>query len=251
MFNRTHNPSISTVAALILLFAVSACSAQSASDSVGGDAYADDSTYDYLEPFNRAMFSVNMTLDGMVVKPVTQVYRFVPQWGRNRVSNFLDNMSAPISFTNSVLQLDPENAFTVFWRFVFNTTLGVGGLFDIATELGVPQSRKEDFGQTLGHYGIGPNGYIVLPFIGPSTTRDSIGRAVDFFGDPFYYALEEDEIYARIAATAIDSRSRIMPAYDNLIRDSVDPYATIRSLYMQKRAADIANSKSKSYEDQQ
>ena len=208
-----------------------------------GDASYEDpysaENVDPLEPLNRGIFAFNRGVDVVVIKPVTQLYRgIVPEVGRKGVSNFLSNLSSPVVFLNSVLQGDPEQSFTTLWRFLLNSTLGVGGLFDFAGYYGI-QNRQEDFGQTMGHYGVGSGAYIVLPFIGPSSARDVVGRVVDVVSDPLTWTVSDGWLYARTGATVIDTRSRNFDVIEDIFKNSVDPYATIRTGYLQKRAADV------------
>lgn len=196
---------------------------------------------DPLEPFNRAVFRFNEFVDSLLLKPVTTVYRaVVPEIGREGVSNFLSNLKAPVTIANSILQGDPGNAFTSFWRFVLNTTFGIGGVFDFAGYYGIHE-RQEDFAQTMGVYGAGSGAYLVLPILGPSSTRDLFGRVVDVFSDPFFYWFTDEENIARAVATGIDTRSENYELIDNVYRDSLDPYATFRSGYLQKRQAEVEN----------
>ncbi len=197
---------------------------------------------DPLEPFNRAMHEFNYTIDGAILRPVAQIYRgVVPEKGRELVSNFLDNLYTPLVFANSVLQLDPDNSFASFWRFFLNTTAGIGGLFDVASEAGL-KNRPADFGQTLAIYGVEPGPYVVLPIIGPCNGRDSVGRIGDAFMNPFNY-VDTGVSIAMWTATAIDKRSTNMKLIDDVYSSSLDPYSTFRSGYTQKRAADIRRAK--------
>ena len=206
------------------------------------DEYADS---DPIEPINRAIFKFNQVVDGVALKPVSQIYRgVVPQWGRDRVSNFLYNVSEPVTVVNSVFQGDPENAFTSVWRFIINTTFGVLGTFDAATEIGL-KPRKEDFGQTLAVWGVGEGPYIVLPIIGPSSGRDTVGLGVDYATNPINWGryTDSEERVALYVAKAIDTRTSILDITDDIERTSLDPYASYRSLYLQKRRADARNGK--------
>ncbi len=200
---------------------------------------------DPIEPVNRGIHEFNQVIDGIVYKPITRIYRgVVPVWGRDRVSNVVDNIGEPVTVVNSVLQGDAQNAFTSFWRFIINTTFGVLGTFDAATEVGLKE-RKEDFGQTLAVWGWKDSGYFVIPFIGPSTFRDTLGMGVDFFIDPFTNAnvVTEQGKWAIVGVRALDLRSRLLPVTDDIEKNSFDTYASYRSLYLQKRKDDINNSK--------
>lgn len=197
---------------------------------------------DPLEPFNRGVYQFNYTLDGVILRPAASIYRgVVPEKGRELVSNFIENLYTPVVFANSLLQLDPENTFSSFWRFFLNTTVGIGGLFDVATEAGL-KTRPADFGQTLAIYGADTGPYLVLPIIGPSNGRDAIGRIADALMNPFNH-IDEGLSYSIWAATAINQRSNNMKLIDDVYNNSLDPYTTFRSGYTQKRAADIRRAK--------
>lgn len=198
---------------------------------------------DPLEAVNRGFFAVNRGLDIVLLRPISQVYKtIIPEFGRKRVSNFLHNLEGPLVCMNSLLQGDPQNTFVSFWRFAFNSTLGVFGLFDIATPLGVPQQHDEDFGQTLGVWGVGNGPYLVLPLFGPSNLRDAVGLGVDYLINPFTYAMEDHEYYQVAAVRVVDTRTRFGKLIDDTFESSLDPYATFRSLYLQHRHAQINNS---------
>jgi phospholipid-binding lipoprotein MlaA len=213
------------------------------------DAAFDDATgyiandNDPWEPLNRAIFGFNRTVDTCLLRPVTSVYRFVvPASGREAVSNVLVNLYAPVTFANSILQVDPQNTFATFWRFVINTTFGIGGIFDVASEAGL-KNRTTDLGQTFGIWGADEGPYFVIPVMGPSNVRDTFGVIGDIFFFPPNYSQEWAVPLAIGATAAIDARSRNMDLIDDVYRTSLDPYATFRSGYMQKRAADIKRAK--------
>lgn len=202
------------------------------------------SDIDHAEGLNRAIFGFNKAVDQAVLRPVSEVYRFVfPRVARDRVTSFFSNLRSPVVFLNSVLQGDPQNSFVTLWRFIFNSTLGVAGLFDIATELGVPERNEEDFGQTLGVWGVGHGTYIVLPIIGSSSLRDTVGFAVDILTNPFTYVFTNDDglTIAMVSGQVIDTRTRFGKFIDNTYETSLDPYATFRSLYLQRREAQLGN----------
>lgn len=193
---------------------------------------------DPFEPVNRDIYKFNYVVDGYVLKPVAQGYQWaVPEKGRQMVSNFLENLYTPVVFTNSVLQGDPQNSFATLWRFLLNTTFGVGGLFDFASAAGL-KNRPADLGETMAFYGVEPGPFIELPIIGPSNVRDAFGRLGDAFISPANY-ISTDTSIAIWAATAIDARSRNMKLIDGVYDSSLDPYSTFRSGYTQKRASDI------------
>lgn len=220
--------------ALLSMVLLSACAAQRG---------ADQADFDPLEPFNRGMYQFNYVADGVLIKPVTKVYRgIVPEPGREAVHNFVYNLTEPVTVLNAALQLDPQRTFTSLWRFLLNSTLGVGGLFDFAGKYGL-EPRQEDFGQTLGSYGVGPGPYIVLPLIGPSSLRDAFGMVVDYFSDPFSHILDHEEEVGRYFLEALDARNRTLELTDHIYATSFDPYASFRSAYLQRRDHEIRNGK--------
>lgn len=198
---------------------------------------------DPLETINRGIFAFNKQVDRFILKPVAEGYKWlVPSWGRARVGNFLNNLESPINMGNALLQFDFYQAQATFWRFFINTSLGLGGTFDQATSLGL-EHRQEDFGQTLAVWGIPSGPYIVLPFIGPSNLRDTIGRIADTFMDPVSYA-GDDEIYIPVTRRVVEivhNRAVILPITNNIDATSLDPYATYRSAYHQRRQDLIHN----------
>jgi len=225
------------------LLTVSACATVPPPGSASGQAEYEEN--DPIEPLNRAIFAFNRALDDAVLKPLARVYRdILPIWARARVDNALDNLRAPIIFVNDVLQAEPTRALTTLTRFMVNSTVGLSGANDVATEIGLAE-HDEDFGQTLAVWGVGEGAYIMLPVFGPSNPRDSVGRAVDFLIDPFYrWASNTDHptaIYARAGASGVSLRADLLAATDDLEKTSLDFYAAVRSLYRQRRAAVIGN----------
>lgn len=196
--------------------------------------------YDPLEFLNRRIFWFNDKVDKMALKPLAKGYRWVvPRWGRDRVHSVLENLSTPIYFFNAVMQGDVDQSFTSFWRFFMNTSFGIGGMFDIATLTSL-EARQEDFGQTLGFYGMGPGPYLVLPILGPSTLRDATGRFVDSTVDPFNY-VDQEFILTRHAVGAIDTREGLLEVIDQIEENSIDPYASMRSIYLQNQDEKVRN----------
>lgn len=196
--------------------------------------------YDPIEPFNRAVFQFNRGIDFMILKPVVWSYEhLLPQILRDTVSAFLDNLKAPVVMLNSALQADWPVFETSLHRFVINSTLGVLGLVDVASHLGL-DPVSADFGQTLGKWGVGHGFYVVLPIIGPSSVRDGVGIVGDTAADPFYWVwldAEQDAlIWTRAGLTAVDRRYKLGDDYDNIMNNAVDPYVTFRSIYVQRRA---------------
>ena len=206
---------------------------------------------DCFEPLNRVTFAVNMGLDKVVFKPVAKAYRVLPSPIRNGTSNALDNISNLVTIPNNVLQFEFKMAGINTGRFVVNTTVGILGIFDVAQKIGFPEYEKEDYGQTFGTWGIGPGCYLVLPVIGPSTVRDTLGSFANVMGgDPWYNAsingnneyLSRDVYFATKIMTGIDFRAKNIDSLDNLEKNSMDFYASVRSLYLQDRQRKIANS---------
>lgn len=232
---------ISLCAAMMLSLSAVACAP--APEGEDGAVLSDP-----FEPVNRGVFAFNEVVDNAVLQPVARAYRFlVPEYGRQRVTNVLSNLTMPVVFLNSVLQGDPGNAFSSLFSFVLNSTLGIGGIFDFAganTDLKV---NREDFGQTLGVWGVGPGAYIMLPIIGPSSARDTVGMVADWFSDPFNYA-DNEIVITRTVLRTIDARAGTLDLTDEVYRTSLDPYATFRSGYLQKREAMVKNTHSQDTE---
>lgn len=197
---------------------------------------------DPLEPFNRGVFEFNRIVDGLVLKPASQIYELtVPEPGRRGVTNFLRNLRAPVVFVNHLLQGEGEQAGITLGRFMINSTMGIFGIFDFASVVGVEPRREADFGQTLGVWGVGGGAYLVLPILGPSTLRDAGGIVVDgFVFDPWPYVSDMDAQMVRRGTEAIDTRYRFGPTLDDLEATSLDFYVALRSAYLQNRAARIA-----------
>lgn len=190
---------------------------------------------DPLEPWNRAMFTFNDKLYFWVLKPVAKGYSaVVPEWGRVRVRNIFQNITMPVRFANNLLQLKIKGAGTELLRFAFNTTVGVGGMFDVAKNIDL-KAQDEDLGQTLGVYGIGNGFYLVWPVLGPSSLRDTVGTVGDFFLDPVYYISDTG---LRIAVRSLDvtnTTSLHIGDYEDLKESALDPYISFRDAYFQHR----------------
>jgi len=201
---------------------------------------------DPFEPMNRKIFDMNEGFDKVVLLPVAQAYvDVVPEPARDSVHNFLENLDLPITFANDLLQGEMTRAGQTLGRFTVNTTVGVGGLFDIASDWGIPD-HSEDFGLTLGKWGVGEGPYLVVPFFGPDPPRDVTGQVVDIFLDPTTYVHIDHHIYwsaGREVAEAIDLRSRNIDNIESIERSSVDYYASLRSLYRQHRNNEIRDGK--------
>ena len=207
---------------------------------------------DCFEPINRVTFAVNQGLDKVIFKPVAIGYRSLPSPVRTGVSNALDNLSNLVTIPNNVLQGELKKAGVNTGRFVINTTIGIVGLFDVAQNLGFPEYEREDYGQTLGVMGVGPGCYLVLPVLGPSTIRDTAGSFINIMGgDPWYNAsvngnnefLSDSDYLASRVLGGIDFRAKNLDSLENLEKNSMDFYASVRSLYLQDRQQKILNSK--------
>jgi len=226
--------SLPIAAILFAGFALSACS------TTGG--VADEG--DPLEATNRVIFDVTLAIDRNVTRPGAIGYRdAIPQGARVAVRNFLDNLSSPAVLANDILQGEPDRAGTTFARAVVNTTVGVGGLFEVAEDWGLPKHR-EDFGQTLAVWGVGEGPYLMVPLLGPSNARDLVGFGVDFLMHPFNHVRWGNKRYilwARFGIDMIDLRSRTIVQVDDIERTSADFYAATRSLYRQNRTDAINN----------
>lgn len=198
---------------------------------------------DPFEGYNRAVFAFNEVVDKAVIEPVARGYRAViPTPARKGVRNFLRNLRSPLQIGHQVLQGDFEGAANATTRTVVNTLIGVGGLFDVAGYEGI-KHEEEDFGQTFAVWGVKESPYVVLPLMGPSTLRDSVGLAIDGFIDPLRLYLfnidEEHWHYIRTGTGIIDQREALLDVIDDLRRNSFDYYAAVRSAYIQNRNAMI------------
>lgn len=188
---------------------------------------------DPYENWNRDVFSFNETIDRWALKPVAQTYRMVmPDFADRAVTNFFNNLQEVRNFTNSLLQLKGESAVVAAGRFVFNTVFGLGGLFDVATEFDLPE-QPEDFGQTLGYWGMGSGPYLMMPFLGPSNPRDFTGLGTDGFVLPSLWDNVDspDNYYGR-ALQIVDKRADLIPAEGFI---SGDRYIFVRNAYLQRR----------------
>lgn len=202
---------------------------------------------DPLQKVNRGVFAVNMVADKFVIKPVTQVYRAVaPKPARQGVSHFFDNVEEPFSLINNLLQGHGKRAFQNLARFVVNTTIGIGGLFDPASRAGI-KPAPEDLGQTFAAWGVNGGPFLMLPLLGPSTMRDGVGLAVSQFADPYracltYCGLPHHVPLALTGVQILSERAELIEnGADAFLESSLDPYAAMRSAYLQSRRAAILN----------
>ncbi|MEE2997555.1 MAG: VacJ family lipoprotein [Pseudomonadota bacterium] len=196
---------------------------------------------DPYEPLNRAVLDFNLALDKAIVRPVASVYlEIVPEPVQNSVHNFLENLRSPVIFANDLFQGNLDRAGTTLARFALNSTAGILGLFDVATEAGI-KKHDEDFGQTLATWEVEPGPYLVLPIFGPSNSRDSVGLITDILIDPFTWFTSNEFRVGRTIGTAVDKRARNFDQINDLEKNSLDFYSAVRSLYRQKRRDQIQN----------
>ena len=211
-----------------------------------GAKTADDDTNDPLESVNRAIFAFNEFFYDAVLGPISQGYEaLLPAVVREGIRNILFNLATPVVLANDVLQGEPQRAMETLGRFVVNSTVGMGGAIDVGAELGV-RRHNEDFGQTLGVWGVGEMFYVVIPILGPSNPRDAVGKLlVDGYFDPlglwFSNTDRDVEKWTRTGVKGIDEYSTVRSDLEQIKKTSIDYYAAIRSLYRQKRVSEISN----------
>ena len=206
---------------------------------------------DCFEKINRVTFALNQSLDKVIFEPVAKGYRALPSPLRNGTGNALNNISNLVTIPNNILQGEFKKAGINTGRFIINTTVGIAGIFNVAEKFGFPKYEKEDYGQTLGTMGVGEGCYLVLPVLGPSTIRDSVGSFVNVLGgDPWYNIsagketnhFSDFDYWASRASAGIDFRAKNIDSFENLEKNSMDFYASVRSLYLQDRQQKIMNS---------
>ncbi len=231
---------------VLALTLAAGCAARTTAESK--EDFQNEEIADPLESMNRVFFDVNEFLDTLLLRPVAEVYRnILPEPVRDSIRNFLRNLNTPVILANDLLQGESKRAETTFNRFLINTTLGVGGLFDVAFDMG-HLYHNEDFGQTLAVWGADEGIYLVLPLLGPMSTRHGVGRVVDVFLDPLtYVSLNNPDLdyifWTRRGVGIVDFRSRNIETLDQLKRESLDFYSLIRSIYRQNRQNQIRNGK--------
>jgi phospholipid-binding lipoprotein MlaA len=225
-------PIVAAIAGAAPLHAAPAAHASS-SAPVAGDPW---------EGFNRRGYAINQFLDRILIRPISKLFRVVaPGPIGQGVHNFLSNLTEPVILINDLLQARPRRAGATTVRFVFNSTVGVLGLIDVAQRAGLPH-HPNSFGDTLGRYGVGPGPYLFLPLLGPSTVRDLFGAGVDTTIDPLHWARYRyrAEISAGVGvASGLDLRSASDAELTALVADAADPYATLRSAFLQMRQGEI------------
>ena len=213
-----------------------------------------------FEGFSRAMFSFNHALDSAIFEPVAKGYRALPVPIRKGTGNVINNLRSLLTLSNNILQGDFHKAGNTAGRFVINSPVGIIGIWDpAAAAFGLEAQGKEDFGQTIGVWGANSGCYFVLPILGPTTVRDTVGLVGNFFLDPVYQVTHNSEIHNGLVGNdnysehnyffyrgtgAVDFRSKNIESFDSLEKNSIDLYATVKSLYIQERNKKIANAQS-------
>ena len=205
---------------------------------------------DCFENLNRATFAFNQALDGVIFKPVASAYRVLPSPIKSGVSNSLDNLSNLVTIPNNIIQGEFKKAGVNSGRFIINTTIGILGFIDVAQNLGFPDYEKEDYGQSLAKLGVGPGCYVVLPVLGPSTVRDAAGSLANIMGGDAWYNVtvkndthyfSDIDYYSSRITSGVDFRAKNYDAIENLEKNSLDFYASVKSLYLQDRQQKILN----------
>lgn len=212
-------------AALFALLATAGCAHHPADDPA-----------DPLEPVNRAVYKFNDTADRYVLRPVAQGYvKVTPGVVREGVTNFFDNLAYPKTIVNDFLQAKFKRGVSDLARFLVNSVYGVGGLIDVGSRVGLAK-HDEDFGQTLGRWGVGEGWFLMLPLLGPSDGRDAIGMGVDLYTVPTRYFPGRYDVYnySATALNLVNLRANLLPA-DSLLREQFDPYLFVRTAYLQRR----------------
>ena len=199
---------------------------------------------DCFEKVNRGIFGFNQVLDKIIFKPLAKGYRMFPQPIRSGTSNVLNNLSNVVTIPNNILQGEIKDAGINSARLVINYTVGIAGIFDVASYYGLQKYDKEDYGQTFGVWGAGPGCYFVLPVLGPTTVRDTIGSLANVMGGDAWYNVtvandtqyfSEADYWVSRLGTGIDFRANNIESFESLEKNSVDLYASVRSLYLQDR----------------
>ncbi|WP_397542582.1 MlaA family lipoprotein [Roseovarius salis] len=216
-----------------------------------GPGHPPGEPFDPYEESNREVHEFNRGLDRALIRPVSRGYsRALPDDIETAVGRFASNLSLPQSVVNNILQGNMRGATEDTYRFLVNTTVGLGGFFDPATELGMPEATEADFGQTLHVWGVPEGAYLVSPVLGPSTERASAGKLVDLFTNPLGYVIDTPERYYGTAArisNGLSQRARYSQTIDSVLYDSADGYAQMRSLYYQNRRFKLGGSANGAY----
>ena len=243
--SRVHHRKALVFSAIVLgmSFCFSGCATSQHDAATVDDGDAD---HDPAEPVNRAIFKANVAADHAVMKPVANAYvDYVPEGVQTGIHNVVQNLKEPAVAVNDALQGNVTQAWQSVQRLAINSTVGVAGIFDVAADLGL-QPHKADFGQTLGVWGVGEGPFVELPLLGPSNARDTVGTVVDFAMNPLTYVGGAPATAASVstgAANVVDTRAQHLHDLDELERNSLDYYATLRSVYRQHRDAEISAAK--------
>ena len=236
----------------ILTFLTTTVSAGSDGENSLSSKNQPEKVKDCFEKVNRGVFAFNQALDNIIVEPVAKGYRHIPSPIRTGASNFLSNLSNLVTVPNNLLQGDIAIAGINSARFALNTTVGILGIFDPASAIGFQKKDKEDYGQTLGRWGVGEGCYIVLPVLGPSTARDTVASIANFSGGDAWYNVtvrndthyfRDIDYYSSKVTSGVDFRAKNYDSIENLEENSLDFYASVKSLYLQDRQQKIANTK--------
>ena len=216
--------------AVVLCLLLSACATPMAERSDPRDPY---------ENLNRKVFVVNQVFDQVLLKPVARGYsNYAPNFIQNTVGNFFGNLADVWTAVNNFLQGKPREGIQDTGRVAVNTVFGVAGLADVATKLGFPK-HQEDFGQTLGVWGVKPGPYVMLPLFGPSTMRDAVAKPLDLYADPLNLSTRADVEYSLRAMRLVDDRARLLPTTDMIEKVALDPYQFVRDAHFQRREAKV------------
>lgn len=233
---------------IVVIFSLNSIALVESEDNLSLGNYQDSSyssnhktIQDPLESLNRKIFSFNNILNKSLISPVSHIYNFViPEWGRDRIESFTNNLNNPLYMINNLLQKDVEAAFGSFWRFIINAGFGIGGLFDMATIVGLKES-KTDFGATLAKYNVASGPYLILPVLGSSSVRDFSANIIDYcYLDIFNYKINNHRLSkgTKIARTSLyytSLRAKYVDVIEDTEKHSLDPYVTFKSLYTQIR----------------
>ena len=238
-----------TLIAIIIFFSAFSANARSDGELILKKNQPNE-VKDCFENLNRATFAFNQVLDGIIFQPVASAYRVLPSPVKTGVSNSLDNLSTLVTIPNNILQGELKKAGVNSGRFIINTTIGILGFVDVAKHIGFPEYEKEDYGQSLATMGVGPGCYLVLPVLGPSTVRDTAASVANFVGGDAWYNVtvtndtqyfSDFDYYASRVTSGIDFRAKNYNAIENLEKNSIDFYASVKSLYLQDRQQKILN----------
>jgi phospholipid-binding lipoprotein MlaA len=221
--------------AVVLCLCLSACATPMADRSDPRDPY---------ENLNRKVFVVNQVFDQVLLKPVAKGYsNYAPDFIQTTIGNFFGNLADVWTAVNNFLQGKPREGIQDTGRVAVNTVFGVAGLADVATKLGLPK-HQEDFGQTLGVWGVKPGPYVMLPLFGPSTMRDALAKPLDLYADPLNLSTRSDVEYSLRAVRLVDDRARLLPTTDMIEKVALDPYQFVRDAHFQRREAKVNDANS-------